>query len=115
MSRAMNPGPPGRYITERADAAERRAGTGRQPTLIREVDLLEPLPAIGGGVVTRTLLLIRVGAVAVGSLLLVVPSEGLPGAELGAAIAARIGARRRRPQNRDTQTRSRSRGRMSSA
>jgi hypothetical protein len=104
----MNPGPPGPHVSERPPPHR------PEPTLVRDLDLREPLPGIEAAEVTRVLLLVRVGAVAVGTLLLPVPEEGLTGADLGAAIAGRVGARRRIPRRND-QARSRNRGRMSSA
>jgi hypothetical protein len=106
----MNPGPPpGPGLVHRAPPARRR-----QPTLVRDVDLRDPLPDIAGGVVTRALLVIRVGGVAVGRLLLAVPEKGLDARQVGQAVASRVGAvRRRAAPSRDGQPRSRSRGRMS--
>ena len=86
-----------------------------EATLVRDVDLRGPLPDIPGGSVTRVWLIMRVGGVAVGRLLIGVPEEGLCGAQVGAAIAARLGSGRRHlPGRRDGQARSRSRGRISS-
>jgi hypothetical protein len=101
-----------RSTTGRPPAAE----TGpREPTLVLEVDLREPLPDVAGGTVSRVWLLLRVGGVAVGELLLGVPGTGLRGADIGAAIAARIGAQRRgAPMASDAQPRSRRRGNTSS-
>ena len=80
-----------------------------------EVDLREPLPDVAGGAVTRVWLLLRVGDVPVGELLLGVPGKGLRGADIGGAIAARIGAQRRgAPAHPDAQPRSRRRGNTSS-
>jgi hypothetical protein len=82
---------------------------------VLEVDLREPLPDIAGGTVTRAWLLLRVGGVSVGELLVGVPVEGLRGADIGGAIAARIGAQRRgAPMHSDAQPRSRRRGSTSS-
>lgn len=87
----------------------------REPTLVLDVDLREPLPDIAGGVVTRAWLMLRVGGVAVGELLIPVPEKGLSGADLGRAVAARIGSRRRaEPPASDAQPRSRNRGSTSS-
>lgn len=88
----------------------------REATLVREVNLTQPLPRIPGGPVTRARLLLRLGDVAVGDLLVPVPAGGLAPADVGAAIAARIGARRPRPARRapDGQPRSRRRGSTSS-
>jgi hypothetical protein len=69
----------------------------REPTLVRDVDLREPLPDIPGGALTRAWLLMRVGGVAVGRLLVAVPENGLRSEDLGAVIARRVGADRRRP------------------
>ncbi|MCA2214831.1 hypothetical protein [Jidongwangia harbinensis] len=91
------------------------AAEPREPTLVLEVDLREPLPDIAGGAVTRVWMLLRVGGVAVGELLLGVPENGLRGADIGVAIAARIGAQRRgAPMSSDAQPRSRRRGNTSS-
>lgn len=113
MSRTMNPGPPGPCLVQRElpDRTERR-----EPTLVRDVDLREPLPDLPGGTVTRAWLLMRVGGVAVGELLVAVPENGLRSAEVGAAIAGLLGAGRRRPapEQVNRQPRERSRGRISS-
>jgi hypothetical protein len=86
-----------------------------EPTLVLQVDLREPLPDIAGGAVTRAWLLLRVGDVPVGELLLGVPENGLRGADIGGAIAARIGAQRRgAAAHADAQPRSRRRGSTSS-
>jgi hypothetical protein len=87
-----------------------------QPTLVLDVDLGAPLPGITGGTVTRAWLLLRLGHATVGDLLLPIPQKGLSGAEVGAAIAARAGARWRHSahRSRDGQARSRSRGSTSS-
>jgi hypothetical protein len=86
-----------------------------EPTLVLEVDLRDPLPDIAGGTVSRVWLLLRVGGVAVGGLFLGVPGNGLRSADIGAAVAARIGARRRgAPAHADAQPRSRRRGSTSS-
>jgi hypothetical protein len=134
----MNPGPPPPRTLRQARSGERpwpgepawhaqvprlRDGgpgdvrpTDREPTLVIEVDLRAPLPDIAGGVVTRVWLMLRIGRAAVGDLLIPVPASGLRGDQVGAAIAARIGAKRRgalvRP--RDGQPRSRRRGSTSS-
>jgi hypothetical protein len=109
----MNPGPPGPCLVRRdvPDRSERRA-----PTLVRDVDLREPLPDIPGGVLTRAWLLMRVGGVAVGQLLVAVPENGLRSEDLGAVIARRVGADRRRPapDKMNRQLRERNRGRISS-
>jgi hypothetical protein len=111
MSRIMNPGPPGPCVVDRVPRPRRRP----EPTLVRTVDLLHPLPDLPGGPVTRALLILRMGNAALGHLLIGVPEEGLPSAALGAAIAARLGTDRRRPVpgNGDGQARSRRRGRIS--
>ena len=136
MSRMMNPGPPAPRALRQARSGERpwpgeagwhrqaprpADGTGpdpepREPTLVLDVDLAAPLPAVAGGVVTRVWLLLRIGDVAIGELLVTVPETGLPPAGVGAAIAARIGSRRRRAARRasDGQPRSRRRGSTSS-
>jgi hypothetical protein len=112
MSRTMNPGPPGPCLVRRElpGRAERR-----EPTLVRDVDLREPLPDLPGGGVTRAWLLMRVGGVAVGELLIAVPENGLRSDEVGVAIAGRLGAGRRRPapERVTGQPRERSRGRIS--
>ena len=134
MSRMMNPGPPAPRALIQARSGERpwpgeaawRAQPQRprgapvpepprEPTLALEVDLAGPLPEIAGGTVTRVWLLLRIGDVPVGDLLIGVPEKGLSPADVGAAIAARIGARRRRSARRasDGQARSRRRGRTS--
>jgi hypothetical protein len=134
----MNPGPPGPCLLRRElpGRTERR-----EPTLVRDVDLGEPLPDLPGGAVTRAWLLMRVGGVAVGELLVAVPENGLRSAEVGVAIAGRLGAgrlgagrlgagrlgagrlgagrlgagrRRPAPEQLDRQLRERSRGRISS-
>jgi hypothetical protein len=86
---------------------------GPGPTLVREIDLREPLPDLPGGTVRQAWLMLRVGDMGVGELRVRVPERGLGAAELGAAIAARLGAKRRRGPA-DPQARSRNRGRMSS-
>lgn len=135
MSRMMNPGPPAPRALVQARSGDRpwpgeaawRAQPprprgapvpetpAREPTLALEVDLAGPLPEIAGGTVTRVWLLLRIGDVPVGDLLIGVPERGLRPADVGAAIAARIGARRRRSARRasDGQARSRRRGRTS--
>ncbi len=138
MSRMMNPGSPAPRALLQARSGERswpgeaawRAQVPRQqnplrpaaaepepgePTLVLEVDLAAPLPEIAGGTVTRVWLLLRIGDVPVGDLLVTVPEKGLGPADVGAAIAARIGARPRRSARRssDAQARSRRRGRTS--
>ncbi len=135
MSRMMNLGPPAPPALLQARSGQRpwpgeaawRAQQNpsppagpepepREPTLVLEVDLARPLPEVAGGVVTRAWLLLRVGDVPVGDLLVTVPATGLGPADVGAAIAARIGARRRRSVQRparrspDGQARSRRRG-----
>jgi hypothetical protein len=80
-----------------------------EPTLVRDVDLLEPMPEIPGGAVARAWLMLRVGGVPVGDLRLVVPDRGLSSADVGTAVAARLG------QDRPDQVRSRRRGRISPA
>jgi hypothetical protein len=134
----MNPGPPPPRTLVQARSGERpwpgepawhgqpprpRDGgpaeirtADREPTLVVEVDLRAPLPDIAGGVVTRAWLMVRIGTTAVGDLLIAVPAEGLRGDEVGAAIAARIGTKRRRAPERprDGQPRSRRRGSTSS-
>jgi hypothetical protein len=134
----MNPGPPGPRAFLQARSGDRpwpgdaawRSQIPRQrepaepvadadepePTLVLDIDMHEPLPAISGGVVTRAWLLLRVGSAGVGELFIAVPPGGLTPGEIGAAIAARIGARRRRPRRRaeDGQARSRRRGSTSS-
>ena len=137
MSRMVNPGPPAPRALLQARSGDRPwpgeaawrtqarrprvtpvpdAAPPREPTLVLEVDLAQPLPDIAGGVVTRVWLLLRVGPVPVGDLLVAVPEAGLRPAGVGAAIAARIGARRRRRARRasDGQARSRRRGSTSS-
>jgi hypothetical protein len=118
MSRTMNPGPPGPCLVRRElpGRTERR-----EPTLVRDVDLREPLPDLPGGAVTRAWLLMRVGGVAVGELLVAVPENGLRSEEVGAAIAGRLGAgrlgagrRRPAPEQVNCQPRERNRGRISS-
>lgn len=137
MSRMMNPGPPVPRALQQArsgdrpwpgepawhvprprDAAEpvaRRTGDG-EPTLVLQVDLTAPMPEVTGGVVTRAWLLLRVAGVPIGDLMLTVPATGLTAEDIGAAIATRIGARRRRRVVRqsDAQARSRRRGSTSS-
>jgi hypothetical protein len=124
MSRLMNPGPPPPRALEQGRSSERPfpgepghpSRVPRQhppePTVVVGVDLREPLPDIAGGAVTRAWLLLRIGPVPVGDLLLHIPPEGLSSAQAGAAIAAQIGARRRRTARRasDGQPRSRRRG-----
>ena len=127
MSRLMNAGPPAPRALEQGRSGERpfpgepgwhpRVPRQRaperpepaEPTVVVGVDLREPLPDIAGGAVTRAWLLLRIGPVPVGELLVRVPPEGLSSAQAGAAIAARIGARRRRTARRasDGQPRSR--------
>ncbi len=136
MSRMMNPGPPAPRTLVQARSGERpwpgeagwraqaprqrdaepRTATAREPTLVLEVDLALPLPDVAGGVVTRVWLLLRVGDVPVGDLLVPVPETGLSAADLSAAVAARVGVRRRRSARRsvDGQARSRRRGSTSS-
>jgi hypothetical protein len=135
MSRMMNPGPPAPRTLVQARSGERpwpgeagwraqaprqrdaepRTATAREPTLVLEVDLALPLPDVAGGVVTRVWLLLRIGDVAVGELLVPVPENGLSPAGLGAAVAARIGERRRAARRAsDGQARSRRRGSTSS-
>jgi hypothetical protein len=134
MSRMMNPGPPAPRALVQARSGERpwpgegprpaprqrTAGPGpggpREPTLVLAVDLARPLPDVAGGVVTRVWLLLRIGDAPVGDLLVPVPDTGLSAADLGAAVAARVGARRRRSARRsvDGQARSRRRGSTSS-
>jgi hypothetical protein len=123
MSRMMNPGPPVPRALLQARTGERpwpgEAGQRvpvPQPTLVLDVDLGAPLPDIAGGTVTRAWLLMRLGPATVGDLLIPIPAKGLSGADVGAAIAARIGARRRHSalRSRDGQPRSRSRGSTSS-
>jgi hypothetical protein len=134
----MNPGPPPPGTLPQARSGERpwpgepaghtpvprlRDGgpaetrtTGREPALVLGVDLRAPLPDITGGAVTRAWLMLRIGPAAVGDLLLPVPAEGLRGDQIGAAIAARMGAKRRGTAGRrpDDQPRSRRRGSTSS-
>jgi hypothetical protein len=134
MSRMMNPGPPAPRALLQARSGERpwpgergwraprqrnaapQPGGPREPTLVLEVDLTRPLPEVAGGVMTRVWLLLRIGDVPVGDLLVPVPETGLSAADLGAAVAARVGVRRRRPARRsvDGQARSRRRGSTSS-
>lgn len=66
------------------------------PTLVRDLDLRDGIPAFSGDVVGRVLLLVRFGDVAVGRLVIPVPEEGLTAGEVGAAVAARFGSRPRR-------------------
>jgi hypothetical protein len=73
----------------------RPAGAG-VPTLVRDLDLRDGFPSFSGDVVGRVLLLVRFGDVAVGRLVIPVPEEGLTGAQVGAAVAARFGSRPRR-------------------
>ncbi len=129
MSRMMNPGLPSPRAYRQARSGD-RAWPGdaawrsqippqsdeREPTLVLDIDLHEPLPGITGGVVTRAWLMLRTGNRGVGELVIAVPETGLTPGEIGAAIAARVGARRRRSQNRaeDGQARSRRRGSTSS-
>ena len=93
-----------------------RRPEGREPTLVLDIDLHEPLPGISGGVVTRAWLMLRNGGAGAGELVIAVPAGGLTPGEIGAAIAARIGASRRRSHRRaeDGQARSRRRGSTSS-
>jgi hypothetical protein len=134
MSRMMNPGPPAPRALMQARSGDRpwpgeggwRAprqrdagpdpGGAREPTLVLEVDLGRPLPDVAGGAVTRVWLLLQIGDVPVGDLLVPVPEKGLSPADLGAAVAAQVGARRRRSARRpaDGQARSRRRGSTSS-
>jgi hypothetical protein len=99
MSRIMNAGPAGARVVDRFHPP-----TTREPTLVLDVDLLDPLPTITGGAFGRAWLLLRVGDVRVGELRLAVPDRGLDSAAVGSAVAARYG-----------QVRSRSRGRISPA
>jgi hypothetical protein len=133
MSRMMDPGPPPRALVQARSGERGRPGEGgrraprqrnagpdaggpREPTLVLQVDLVRPLPDVAGGVVTRVWLLLRIGDVPVGDLLVPVPERGLRPADLGAAVAARVGARRRRSArcSVDGQARSRRRGSTSS-
>lgn len=135
----MNPGPPVPRALEQARSGDRpwpgdaawraevprqrdatgpvaRRNGGPEPTLVLQVDLTAPLPEVDGGVVTRAWLLLRVGGVPIGDLVVTVPAGGLSAADIGAAIAGRIGARRRRRvvRSADDQARSRRRGSTSS-
>lgn len=125
----MNPGPAAPRAFRQARSGDRpwpgdaawRAQTprqrdGREPTVVLDIDLHEPLPGVSGGVVTRAWLMLRIGSASVGELVIAVPAGGLTPGEIGAAIAARVGARRRRSQKRaaDDQARSRRRGSTSS-
>jgi hypothetical protein len=85
------------------------------PTLVRDLDLRDGFPAFRGDVVGRVLLLVRFGDIAVGQLVMALPAEGLTGAEVGAAVAARFGSRPLRAGTgngpaADRQTRSRRHG-----
>jgi hypothetical protein len=125
----MNPGPAAPRGFRQARSGERpwpgdpawrsrtpRPAESREPTMALDIDLHEPLPGIAGGVVTRAWLMLRIGSASVGELVIAVPAGGLTPGEIGAAIAARIGARQRRSQARaeDGQARSRRRGSTSS-
>ena len=125
----MNPGPAAPRGFRQARSGDRawpgdpawrsrnpRQTAGREPTMALDIDLHEPLPGIAGGVVTRAWLMLRTGSAGAGELVIAVPAGGLTPGEIGAAIAARIGARRRRSRNRaeDGQARSRRRGSTSS-
>ncbi|MFG1610528.1 hypothetical protein [Actinoplanes sp. NPDC049265] len=127
MSRLMNPGPPPPRALEQGRSGDRpfpaapgplprqRTPDRPEPTVVVGVDLSRPLPDIAGGSVTLAWLLLRIGEVPIGELLLRVPPEGLSAAQAGAAIAARIGARRRSARRAsDGQPRSRRRGSTSS-
>jgi hypothetical protein len=98
----------------RSQASPRREG--REPTVVLDIDLDEPLPGVTGGAVTRAWLMLRTGSKGVGELVIAVPAGGLTPGEIGAAIAARVGAGRRRSRKRaaDGQARSRRRGSTSS-
>ena len=98
------------------DPSVSRPADEREPTLVLDVDLHEPLPGISGGVVTRAWLMLRIDGTSVGELVIAVPAGGLTPGEVGAAIAAQTGARQRRSQRRaaDGQARSRRRGSTSS-
>lgn len=130
MSRIMNAGPPPPKGLEQGRSGDRpfpgrparptgliprqREPEQPEPTVVVGVDLREPMPDIAGGAVTRAWLLLRIGPVPIGELLLRVPPEGLTSAQAGAAVAARIGARRRIARRAsDGQPRSRKRGRIS--
>jgi hypothetical protein len=84
--------------------------------VVLDIDLDEPLPGVTGGAITRAWLMLRTGGKGVGELVIAVPAGGLTPGEIGAAIAARVGAGRRRSQKRaaDGQARSRRRGSTSS-
>ena len=106
---------PGWPLHDRVESA-----TTGELTLIRAVDLLEPLPALAGGEWTRVWLLVRLGDRAVGELVVRVPEGGLTSGAIGAAVAARFGAAARLAAGRpgrasDLQPRSRSLGRTRSA
>jgi hypothetical protein len=122
MSRSMGAGGPGPWSPRPAPRPPERIDRG-EPVLVRELDLREPpAPIDGGATTTRVWLLLRFGDVAVGDLAVAVPAKGLTGAEVGAAVARRVGTRWRRtaggdvpaPAVRDGQPRSRNRGRTSS-
>lgn len=121
----MNPGPAAPRAFQQARSGDRpwpgdaawrgqapRPGGGREPAVVLDIDLHEPLPGIADGAVTRVWLMLRIGSASVGELVIAVPASGLTPGEIGAAIAARIGARRRRSLRRavDDQARSRRRG-----
>jgi len=125
----MNPGPAAPRGFRQARSGDRpwpgdsawrsqtpRQREGREPAVVLDIDLHEPLPGITGGVVTRAWLMLRSGSAGVGELLIAVPAGGLTPGEIGVAIAARVGARRRRSHRRaeDGQARSRRRGSTSS-
>jgi hypothetical protein len=125
----MNPGPPVPRSFRQARSSDRpwpgdaawrsqvpRPRAGREPTVVVDIDLNEPLPGVTGGAVTRAWLMMRIGSRGVGELLIAVPAGGLTPGEIGAAIAAQVGARRRRSRKRaaDDQARSRRRGSTSS-
>ena len=129
MSRMMNAGPPMPRAYEQARSGDRpwpgdaswrsqspAPREGREPTVVLDIDLDEPLPGVTGGAVTRAWLILRSGGQDVGELVIAVPDGGLTPGEIGAAIAARVGVRRRRSTRRagDDQARSRSRGSTSS-
>jgi hypothetical protein len=129
MSRLINEGPPVPRAFRQARSGDRpwpgdaawRAQTpprlaGREPAVVLDIDLDEPLPAITGGAVSRAWLMLRTGDKSVGELVINVPAGGLTPGEIGAAIAAQVGARRRRSHKRaaNGQDRSRRRGSTSS-
>jgi hypothetical protein len=116
MSRSAGGGPGHHpYGRRHGDKRGPRPAAAGVPTLVRDLDLRDGFPAFDGGVVGRVLLLVRFGDATIGNLVISVPNEGLTGAEVGAAVAARFGSGPRRPGTgrgpaADRQTRSRRHG-----